>query len=94
MLVLSRKCGEQILVPEFGIVFTILETQGRTVRVGISAPDRVCVYREEVWKEMHSNRGVNRTEPLAHADHNASKKGIRAHGRCRVGAQLVGNRRS
>jgi carbon storage regulator len=52
MLVLTRKIGESIVVPELGIVFTILEIQGNKVRLGISAPDNVSVYRHEVWKRL------------------------------------------
>ena len=49
MLVLSRKPGERILVPHCELTVTILAIEGNNVRVGISAPDDVAVYREEVW---------------------------------------------
>jgi carbon storage regulator len=48
MLVLSRKPGERILLPSCEVVLTVLEVQGRRVRLGISAPAGVDVYREEV----------------------------------------------
>ena len=38
MLVLSRKLGERILVPHCDLVVTVLAIEGKTVRLGISAP--------------------------------------------------------
>jgi carbon storage regulator len=52
MLVLRRKIGERILVPDSDLVFTVLVVEGKTVRLGISAPAEVDVYREEVWKQL------------------------------------------
>jgi carbon storage regulator len=52
MLVLKRKIGERILVPHSELVFTVLAVEGKTVRLGISAPAEVDVYREEVWNQL------------------------------------------
>jgi len=49
MLVLSRKLGERILVPHCELAVTIVAIEGNNVRLGISAPDDIAVYREEVW---------------------------------------------
>jgi carbon storage regulator len=54
MLVLSRKVGEQIVVPESGIVLTVLGIRGGQIRLGISAPPEVAVYREELWRSKVS----------------------------------------
>lgn len=48
MLVLSRKVGEQILLPELGIVVTVVAIHGRRVRLGITAPAKCSVVRQEV----------------------------------------------
>jgi len=48
MLVLTRRCGESLLVPQFGISLQTLEICGQRVRVGVSAPSDVDVYRVEV----------------------------------------------
>lgn len=48
MLVLSRKAGERVVMPHSGVVVTVLSVQGNRVRLGISAPAGVAVYREEV----------------------------------------------
>jgi carbon storage regulator len=49
MLVLSRKLGEQIVMPTCGVAVTVLAIEGNKVRLGISAPEEVAVYREEIW---------------------------------------------
>jgi carbon storage regulator len=51
MLVLSRKPGERILIPNCELAVTILAIKGNTVRLGIAAPADVAVYREELWRE-------------------------------------------
>lgn len=55
MLVLNRKVGEQIVVPEVGLVFTVLEVQGDKVSVGITAPKDLKVHRREVWERIQRN---------------------------------------
>jgi carbon storage regulator len=52
MLVLSRKLGERLVVPDFDLVVTVVAVHGNRVRLGISAPPDVHVYREEVWLEI------------------------------------------
>jgi carbon storage regulator CsrA len=52
MLVLTRKCGEKILISNQQITITVLEVRGDQVRLGITAPDSVSVHREEVWKRI------------------------------------------
>jgi carbon storage regulator len=52
MLVLSRKIGERVLVPHCELAVTILAVKGKTVRIGISAPAEMAVYREEVWRQI------------------------------------------
>ena len=52
MLVLSRKIGERILVPHYELAVTVIAVEGKAVRLGISAPKDIAVYREEVWKQL------------------------------------------
>jgi carbon storage regulator len=56
MLVLSRKLGERILVPHCDLAVTIVAIDGNTVRLGLSAPAEVGIYREEVWQRVCSER--------------------------------------
>lgn len=55
MLVLSRKCGERIVI-EQNIVITVLEVRGEQVRLGISAPEDVPIFRQEVWERIKGFR--------------------------------------
>jgi carbon storage regulator len=52
MLVLSRKLGERILVPHCDLAVTVVAIEGKTVRLGITAPAEVGVYREELLREI------------------------------------------
>jgi carbon storage regulator len=52
MLVLSRKPGEQILVPSLDLAVTVVAIEGNRVRLGISAPHEIAVYREEIWGQI------------------------------------------
>jgi carbon storage regulator len=52
MLVLSRKLGERIVVPEINLVLTVVAIEGHTVRLGITAPTDIGVYREELWNRV------------------------------------------
>jgi carbon storage regulator len=56
MLVLSRKLGERILVPSCEMSVTVVAIEGNTVRLGISAPAEVGVYREELWQRVCSEK--------------------------------------
>ena len=52
MLVLSRKLGERILVPHCDLAVTVVAVEGNTVKLGITAPSAVGVYREELWRKV------------------------------------------
>ena len=48
MLVLTRRIGESILVPECELSVKILEVRGSKVRLGITAPHSTKILREEL----------------------------------------------
>jgi carbon storage regulator len=54
MLVLSRKIGERVLVPQSDLSITVVAVEGNVVRLGFSAPSEVGVYREEVWQRIRT----------------------------------------
>ncbi len=56
MLVLSRKCGETIVIDD-RIRVTVETVQGGRVRLSIEAPDDVQVDREEIW--MRKRLGIS-----------------------------------
>jgi carbon storage regulator len=54
MLVLSRKKGESIMIGDH-IELVVLSTDGDTVKLGISAPKDVEVYRKEVYLSIQQS---------------------------------------
>lgn len=51
MLALSRKKNEAIIINN-NIEITILEVKGDQVKIGISAPKEVSIYRKEVYLQI------------------------------------------
>ena len=51
MLALSRKENESIMIGN-DIEITILEVKGEQVKIGITAPKSVPIYREEVYAQI------------------------------------------
>jgi len=49
VLVLSRKCGEVIVIGE-NITVTVLEVQGSRVKLGFVAPTDAPIYRAEIYE--------------------------------------------
>lgn len=66
MLVLSRKVGEKIVIPQQNITLTVLEVRGDRIRLGITAPADVAVHRQEIWQKIQqSAEPASRVEPMA-----------------------------
>lgn len=51
MLALSRKVNESIIIGN-DVQITILEIKGEQIKIGITAPKSVPVYREEVYRQI------------------------------------------
>lgn len=64
MLALSRKKNEAIMINN-NIEITILEIKGEQVKLGISAPKEVPVYRKEVYLQIQES---NKDALTANAD--------------------------
>ena len=69
MLALSRKQGESIVIGN-NIEITVLEAKGDQVKIGISAPKSVSVYRKEIYAQIQEE---NR-EAVANLDVESLKK--------------------
>lgn len=54
MLILTRKIGEQLVVPQCQLTMTILDATPGRVRLGISAPAHVVVHRREVCDRIRA----------------------------------------
>lgn len=48
MLILTRRCGETLVVND-NIKVTVLGVKGNQVRIGVEAPKDVTVDREEIY---------------------------------------------
>ncbi|KAF0195890.1 MAG: csrA [Bacillota bacterium] len=53
MLVLARKVGEKLRVGD-EIEIVVVEVRGDVVRLGISAPRGVFIYREEIYAAIQA----------------------------------------
>ncbi len=74
MLMLTRKVGEQIVVPQCQLTVSILGIVGKRVRLGISAPPEVVVHRQEVQERIAAeanpiDQDVLRSAHVLLADH-------------------------
>ena len=49
MLVLQRREGEVVVVPQHAIEIHVVAIDRNRVTLGFMAPDETDVYREEVW---------------------------------------------
>jgi carbon storage regulator len=56
MLVLTRKPGQSIMIGE-GVEVQVLSVAGEKVRLGITAPRDVSIFRNEVYERIESEQG-------------------------------------
>ena len=65
MLALSRKKNEAIIVNN-NVEITILEVKGDQVKIGVTAPKEVPIYRKEVYAQIQeANQDAASAEGLA-----------------------------
>jgi carbon storage regulator len=67
MLVLTRRIGEQIVMPDIGVVVTVLKSRGGAVRLGIAAPADIVVLRQEVCRGSRPKAKVRERRTLSDA---------------------------
>lgn len=70
MLALSRKQNESIMIGN-EIEITILEIKGDQVKIGVSAPKSVPIYRKEIYTQIEN---VNKEAVKGTIDIDAVKK--------------------
>lgn len=86
MLVLSRRPQQSLLIGN-DVVVTVLEVNGDTVRIGITAPPEVDIHREEVYLDLMKSNAEAAAAPGAAAvlSRRMKGKGSRRHGHHGVG---------
>jgi len=64
VLIITRRAGERIMVGD-EISIEVMEIVGNSVRIGISAPRSVPVYREEIYTAVRDeNRAAADAGPI------------------------------
>ena len=74
MLLLSRKVGESVVLPGYGVTMTVVHVGKSRVQLGITAPKQIAVRRREVLlKNRH--RGVRKDAMTTAAAPSAAIRG-------------------
>lgn len=74
MLALARKTGQSIVIGN-DIEVTLLEIKGDQVKLGISAPKSVSIYRKEIYAQIQEeNKNAGREIDVAKLKDVFSKK--------------------
>ena len=64
MLILSRKLNEKIMIGD-EIAISIIEIRGDQVRLGVTAPKNIKVYRQEVFDAIRAeNKAAADSSPV------------------------------
>lgn len=66
MLTLTRKAGQKIRIGD-DIEIVVREIRGRQVRLGISAPSGLPVYREELYQQILAENQAGEQQDAATA---------------------------
>jgi carbon storage regulator len=66
MLVLTRKPGQSIMIGD-GVEVQVLSVAGERVRLGITAPRDVSIFRNEVYDRIESESGGGEEDEGANA---------------------------
>lgn len=61
MLVLSRHVDESIMIGD-DIEIAVVEIRGDKIRIGIKAPREIPVHRDEVYRAILRERGIQRLD--------------------------------
>jgi carbon storage regulator len=57
MLIITRRPGEKVMVGD-DVVVEVIEISGSNVRIGITAPRSIPVYREEIWTAVKAENAA------------------------------------
>ena len=58
MLILTRRLGEGIQIGE-GITVKVVDVKGKHVKIGITAPNEVPIYRDEVYEKIQTENRLS-----------------------------------
>ena len=55
MLILTRRVGESLMIGD-DVTITVLGVKGNQVRIGVKAPKKVAVHREEILDRIAEDK--------------------------------------
>ncbi len=67
MLYLTRKVGESIVIND-DIELTVVEVRGKSIKLGMTFPADVTVYRREVYERIQAERRAAEAGAVAGAE--------------------------
>ena len=75
MLILTRRIGETIMIGN-DVSITVLDINGKQVRIGIDAPAEIKVHRKEIYLRIQQEEGGAAHDDDAHNDDNVGNQAI------------------
>ncbi|NNE85119.1 MAG: carbon storage regulator CsrA [Alphaproteobacteria bacterium] len=70
MLYLTRKIGETIIIND-DIEITVVDVRGKSIKLGLTFPSDVSVYRQEIYDRIQAEKAAER-EGSANAPPNSA----------------------
>ena len=71
MLVLTRKPGQSIMIGD-GVEVQVLSVAGEKVRLGITAPRDISIFRDEVYDRIEGGSGAGKQDEEIESGTNAA----------------------
>ncbi|WP_343192473.1 carbon storage regulator CsrA [Buchnera aphidicola (Taiwanaphis decaspermi)] len=55
MLILTRRVGETLMIGD-EVTVTVLGVKGNQIRIGVNAPKKISVHREEIYQRIKAEK--------------------------------------
>ena len=75
MLILTRRIGETIMIGN-DVSITVLDINGKQVRIGIDAPAEIKVHRKEIYLRIQQEENGDAQNDDAHIDDSVGNQAI------------------